>query len=57
MKAVREIIVTREEIDMINNFFEACEAHEIGDDNMLDFLEAIANKDTTWYGIDIVIKG
>lgn len=57
MKAVREIIVTREEIDMINNFFEACEAHEIGDDNMLDFLEAIANKDTTWYGIDIMIKG
>lgn len=56
MKAVREIIVTREEIDMINDFFEACEAHEVEEDNMLDFLEAVANKDRTWYGIDIVIK-
>lgn len=57
MKAIKEIIVTREEIDMINDFFEVCEKHDVEDDNMLDLLEAIANKDMEWQGIDIVIKG
>ena len=57
MKAVREITVTREEIEMIKNFFEVCAIHDIEDDNRLDFLEAIACEDKEWYGIDIVIKG
>ena len=57
MKAVREITVTREEIEMIKNFFEVCAVHDIEDDNRLDFLEAIACEDKEWYGIDIVIKG
>lgn len=56
MKAVREIVVTREEVEIIKNFFEACEVHDIGEDDMPDFLEAIADGNREWYGIDIVIK-
>lgn len=56
MKAIREIIVTREEIETIKSFFEVCEIHDIESGYSIDFLEAIANEDKEFYGIDIVIK-
>ena len=57
MKAVNEIIVTREEIEMIKEFFEVCEKHEVEDYDRLTLLEAIVNEDKEYCGIDIVIKG
>ena len=56
MKAVREIVVTREEVEIINNFFEACNMHEVEAEDMPDFLEAIADGNREWRGIDIVFK-
>lgn len=57
MKAVKEIVVTREEVKMINNFLEACEKFEVEDYDRLVFLEAIADEDEEYCGIDIVIRG
>lgn len=57
MKAVKEIVVTREEVKMINNFFEACEKLEVEDYDRLAFLETIADEDEEYYVIDIVIRG
>lgn len=57
MKAVKEIVVTREEVEMINNFFEACEKLEVAGYDRLTFLEAITDEDKEYYGIDIVIRG
>ena len=56
MKAVREIVITREEVEIINNFFEACNMHEVEAEDMPDFLEAIADGNREWRGIDIVFK-
>lgn len=57
MKARRkEITVTRKEIEMIEDFFEACDRLEVAEVNTLGFLEAIADEDEEYLGIDIVIK-
>ena len=57
MKARKEIIVTREEVAMIDSFLEICERHDIEYYDRLDFLEAIANEEREFYGIDIIIRG
>lgn len=56
MKAVNEIIVTREEIKIIKNFFEVCEKLEVEEYGRLDLLESIANEDKEYCGINIIIK-
>lgn len=57
MKAIKEVTVTREEIEMIESFFEVCKKYDIDSYDGVAFLEAIANEDREFYGIDIVIKG
>lgn len=58
MKAIREIIVTREEIGMIKNFLEVCEKFDIYDyDDKFEFLMTIVEEEEDFRGIDIVIKG
>ena len=57
MKTVKGIVVTREEVKMIDEFFEACEKFNMAECDMLNFLEAIVDEDEEYCGIDIVIKG
>lgn len=56
MKTFKEVIVTREEIKMINDFLEACEKFDMAECDILAFLEAIADEDEEYCGIDIVIR-
>ena len=58
MKAVREIVVTREEAKVINNFLEVCEKFDIAESDILALLGIIADEEeTSFWGIDIVIRG
>lgn len=57
MKAIKEVTVTREEIEMIESFFEVCEKYDIDSYDGFAFLEAIVNEDREFFDIDIVIKG
>ena len=57
MKAIKEVTVTREEIEMIESFFEVCEKYDLDSYDRFAFLEAIVNEDREFFGIDIIIKG
>lgn len=58
MKAIREIIVTREEVEMIKNFLEVCEKFDIYDyDDKFEFLMTIVEEEKEFWDIDIIIKG
>ena len=57
MKAIKEVTVTREEIEMIESFFEVCEKYDLDFCDRFAFLEAIVNEDREFFGIDIIIKG
>lgn len=57
MKAIKEVTVTREEIEMIESFLEVCEKCDISSYDVLAFLEAIVSEDREFFGIDIIIKG
>lgn len=57
MKARKEITVTRKEIEMIDDFFVACNSLEVEVCDMLNFLEAIVDEEEEYCGIDIIIRG
>ena len=57
MKAIREIIVTREEVEMFKNFLEVCEKFDFCDYDKFELLMTIVEEEEKeFWDIDIVIK-